>query len=163
MTITKNSSKISKSSNSSKISNSSNSSKISNTKSTIVSKTLLQKALKTGRGVYANEFVRLLAFNIVSHNTTIEVALTVLLPKEISEIMITLLRSWSDFKVYSERVLLDNVFLPMTNKMFFILPKIKFSYIESCIILLGKLLITIAILKHQPKKYIIKLRKDLSI
>ena len=77
--------------------------------------------------------------------------------------MITVLRSWSDFKVYSERVLLDNVLLPITSNITFTLPKIKFSYIESSIILLGKLLIAIAILKHQPKRYIIKLRKDLSI
>ena len=145
---------------SSKLRRSSNSSK---SRDLHISKTLLQKALKTGRGFCANEFVRLLALNIITHNTTIEVTLTLLLPKEISEIMITALRSWSDFKVYSERVLLDNFFLPTTNKITFILPKIKFSYIESCIILLGKLLITIAILKHQPKNYIIKLRKDLTI
>jgi hypothetical protein len=131
-----------------------------------VSKSLLVKALKNGRGVYANEFVRFLALNIISHNTTIEIALTALLPKEIADIMIMILRSWSDFKVYSERVLLDKVILPSTNQLkniVFSLSKIKFSYIESCIILVGKLLIVIAILKHQPKNYIVKLRKDLSI
>lgn len=99
------------------------------------------------------------------HNTTIEVALTVLLPKEISNVMITALRSWSDYKIYSERVLLDKIILPITqnlqNNIF--ITKLKFSYIESSIILLGKLLITIAILKHKPQSYIIKLRKDLNI
>lgn len=128
-----------------------------------ITKTLLQKALKTGRGIYANTLVQFLALNIISHNSTIEVALTALLPKEISDIMIISLRNWSDFKVYSERVLLDKVLLPLTNNITFMLPKIKFSYIESSIILLGKLLIAIAILKHQPKSYIIKLRKDLKV
>jgi hypothetical protein len=144
--------------------NSKRSSKLRNSRSSRkISKTLLQKALETGRGVYANDFVRFLAFNIITHNTTIEVALTTLLPKEIADIMIISLRKWSDFKIYSERVLLDNVLLPATNQLVFSLPKIKFSYIESSIILLGKLLIAIAILKHQPKRYIIKLRKDLKI
>lgn len=136
------------------------SSKLHNNK---ISKTLLVRALETGRGFYANKLVYFLAANIISHNTTIEVALTILLPKEISNIMITTLRSWSDFKVYSERILLDTVILPSTDNIFASIPKIKFSYIESCIILVGKLLITIAILKHQPKRYIIKLRKDLHI
>ena len=148
--------------------NSKRSSKLRNSRSSRkISKTLLQKALETGRGVYANKLVYFLAANIISHNATIEVALTTLLPKEIADIMIITLRSWSDFKVYSERVLLDNIILPATynlkNIILFSLPKIKFSYIESSIILLGKLLIAIAILKHQPKRYIIKLRKDLKI
>ena len=110
--------------------------------------------------------VHFLALNIITHNTTIEVALSLLLPKEIANVMITALRSWSDYKVYSERVLLDKIILPITQNIqniTFLLPKLKFSYIESCIILLGKLLITIAILKHKPKSYIIKLRKDLNI
>ena len=131
-----------------------------------LTKTLLQKALETGRGIYANKLVYFLATNIISHNTTIEVTLTALLPKEIANIMITVLRSWSDYKVYSERVLLDKIILPITQNLqniTFLLPKLKFSYIESSIILLGKLLIVIAILKHKPKKYIIKLRKDLDI
>lgn len=153
--------------------NSKRSMKLSNYRSSRISKiekvdkTLLQKALKTGRGVSAHLLVNFLALNIITHNTTIEVTLTLLLPKEIANIMITVLRNWNDYKIYSERVLLDKVIIPITynlkNNIMFILPKLKFSYIESCIILLGKLLIVIAILKHKPKSYIIKLRKDLNI
>jgi hypothetical protein len=145
------------------------SSKITNKK---ITKTLLQKVLKNkGRGKYANELIRILLYEIMTRNTAIEVTLTMLLPKEISYIMITLFRAWGEYEYFkrkTEQFISSNVILPVTEKVKnnilpFILPKIKFSVIESCIVLLSKLIISLAITIHQPKSYIIKLRKDLVI
>jgi hypothetical protein len=152
---------------SSKSKNCKRSSKSKHSSTLNITKTLLQKAFKNkGRGVYANEIIRILSYEIISRNTGIEVVLAMLLPKEISSIMITLFRSWYDyehFKRNTERYILDNAILPVTHKIYKIPFKINFSTIESCIVLLSKLIISLAIVTHQPLKYIKKLRKDLQI
>lgn len=140
-------------------------SKLSNLSKT-PSKTLLKKALKTGKGFYANKLVYYLAISIISKQTTIETALVVLLPEEIAYTMIFMIRKWEDYTVYTERVLLDKVVLPFVvnlKNVTFLLPKIKFSYIESLVYIVAKLLVVIAILKEVRPSYIKKLRKDLKI
>lgn len=140
-------------------------------KSVIITESLLQRVLNSeGRGKYANTLVYYLAEHIVSNNTTIEVSLALLLPPEISSVMIYLLRKIQDIKINTERRILDlivpGIYITksiVSNIVSFTMPKFKFSYLESCIIMLSKLLIVIAILKNENHSYIRTLRKKLKV
>lgn len=140
-------------------------------KSVVVTENLLQRVLNSeGRGKYANILVYYLAEHIISNNTTIEVSLAVLLPPDISSVMIYLLRQIQNIKINTERKILDlivpSIYITknvVSNIVSFTMPKFKFSYLESCIIMLSKLLIVMAILKNESPTYISTLRKRLKI
>lgn len=140
-------------------------------KSVVITENLLQRVLNSeGRGKYANTLVYYLAEHIVSNNTTIEVSLAVLLPPDISSVMIYLLRKIQDIKINTERRILDlivpSIYITknvVSNIVSFTMPKFKFSYLESCIIMLSKLLIVMAILKNENPSYISTLRKKLKV
>jgi len=140
-------------------------------KSVVITENLLQRVLNSeARGKYANILVYYLAEHIVSNNTTIEVSLAILLPPEISSVMIYLLRRIQDIKISTERRIL-NLIVPsiyitknaVSKIVSFTMPKFKFSYLESCIIMLSKLLIVMAILKNENPSYISTLRKKLKV
>ncbi len=140
-------------------------------KNVIINESLLQRVLNSeGRGKYANTLIYYLAEHIITNQTKIEVSLAILLPSEISSIMIYLLRRIQDIQINTERKVLD-ILVPtiyigqnMVSKIVsFTMPKFKFSYLESCIIMLSKLIIVIAILKEEKASYISTLRKKLKV
>ena len=141
------------------------------TRNVIINNSLLQRVLNNeGRGKYANTLVYYLAEHIMSSNTTIEVSLAILLPIEISSVMIYILRKIQDLKITTERRILDlvipSIYLGknvVSNVVSFTMPKFKFSYLESCIVMMSKLLIVIAILRNENKGYITILRKKLKV
>jgi hypothetical protein len=136
-----------------------------NIKQSEITPSLLQKALKTGTGHYAHTFVKYMALKIISKATPIEISLKLILPDKLANIMIYFLRIWDDFGIYAERVLLDNVALPTVDILKhteFTIKKIKYSHIENSIVLLGKILIAIAIIKQASPSFIKKLKKEFS-
>ena len=150
---------------SSKKSNKSRISRKFNIKQSEITPSLLQKALKTGRGHYAHVFVKYMALNIISKATPIEISLKFFLPEKLANMMITILRSWDDFDRYAERILLDNVAFPsveILKQTVFTIKKIKYSDIESSMILLSKILISIAIIKQASPSFIRKLKREFS-
>lgn len=138
-------------------------------KDVVITESLLQRVLNNeGRGKLANMLVYYLAQHIIASNTVIEVSLTLLLPREISDIMIYLLRQIQDIKIGTERKILDLI-VPSINFskdvvseiVSFTMPKFKFSYLEGCIIMLSKLLISVAILKNHNHIEIAILRRKI--
>ena len=141
------------------------------TNNTKITSGLLYRVLEHGsRGKYANRLVYYLAEHIITNKTTIEVSLAILLPRELADILIYYLRRIQDIRISAERTILD-ILIPsiyivqkvLCKVVSFTMPKFKFSYLESCIILVSKLIITLAILKNEHPSHIRTLRKKLKI